>query len=164
MRLTSLFIFPIEKSRSITFLDLLIVASATFVCLPLLSLGLGVVASWFPVASLATWNPALFFYAFAYTGLFAWLAAPIALGVSWIATRTGWIGPLSAPLFGAAGGALVSLVLVLDRDIRDFGLDFLGFVAFVSGVAILYAGIAWLVLRWLRRDAFAIERPVPPES
>ena len=158
--MTGLFRIPPERARRIRFRDLLIIAVATLIFFPAVMFAIGSVGG-LAVRDDAGWItvPIILIRAFGLTGLFAWAAAPIALGLGWLATRSGWIGPLAAPVVGMAGGVLFSLIFVLDQDITDIGWEHVELAASLGALAAIYGGFAWVALRLLRRDVF--ETPTP---
>ena len=154
--------FKVDRnlSRTISIIDLLVVAVAAFLVFPILLAGFGAVM----LLSADTFNAdrshpmrsiGEFIVGMGYTGLYAWVGAPIAVAFGWFASRQGWIGWATAPIGGALGGVVFSLFF--------FGLEGRlgsGFLPFTSMFILLgatYAVAGWLALRWLMPDCFMNE-------
>ena len=140
------------RSRTVTLFDLILVALVTFVCVPALSFAVGYGTLFVTKAS----EPALLWWiagvlaSFGVTGIYAWMSAPVAIGLGWVASRRGWIGWAAAPCIGAFGGFVFGGLFWL---IEPSPMTEAILIAIVP-IAMLYATVGWCSLRWLRADIF----------
>ncbi|NNE89423.1 MAG: hypothetical protein HKN27_15245 [Silicimonas sp.] len=144
-------------SRTIRPLDLVFAALGAFVAFPILSAAFGAIM----LVSANTFDASdshpvrlvgEFILGVGYTGLFAWAGTPIALGIGWFASRKGFIGWATAPLAGALGGVLFSLIFFALE--WEFGPAFLPLTFMFVLISAIYAIAGWLALRWLVPECF----------
>lgn len=138
-------------TRQVGFVDLIFAAVVAFVLFPAIIFGCGyflMLSSDSEVIQV----PAAVLAATGYTGLFAWVGSPVAIGVGWWATRTGRTGWVSAVLYGAYGGAALSLIAIGGSDVRNLSAESLAIAGAFALAGAVYGSVALIALRWLRAD------------
>lgn len=138
-------------SGTVTFVDLLYACLAAFVIVPALTFGLGLL--WVALLPETLAAPGSALIGIGFSGMFAWIGAPLALIFGHIAARRGWIGWCIALAAGAAGSLVIGgLTLLIEGAF--FSAAFVPLMAAMIAFGTGYAGLFWLALRWLRTDLF----------
>ena len=143
-------------TRQVGLVDLIFAAIIAFVIFPTLAFAVGyvVMMRW---ADGIVAIPGAMLAAIGYTGLLAWVASPVAVGVGWWATRTGRTGWVTALACGAVAGTACSLIAIGGVDLRMIGSEALGVVGAFALAGAIYGSVALIALRWLRADLFKAE-------
>lgn len=153
MRLGPAFKADPQRTQRIRLRDLSFAALGAFVVFPALFAGFGALMMMSLEASDAarthTLRPiAQFILGIGFSGIYAWVGAPIAVAIGWFASRRGWIGWAVAPLAGAFGGLLFNLVFFAFEP-SWIASAFLPFTLMFMSFGALYAVFGWMTLRWL---------------
>ncbi len=149
------FLRDLEVGRSIRLLDLLLGASVAFLILPMALVVLGTVLLWaerrpgLSDGSLVSTAPV----GAGLTGFYAWIGAPFALLLGWVATRRGMMGWGHAVLAGTAVSTLAGLLLFTPAALGTGQfVTFLVVNASFLAIGGVYALVFWIGVRFVRPD------------